>query len=139
MEKAKAQHRAKILYVEDELLELQERATMLRDKGYIVDLAQDGSEALALLHTKQYDLVLLDIRMGPGEDLTENTEDGYQTGVAVLRRMREQLKLDVPVIVLTAFGRPDIESRMRLLGVKEFLGKPISQDLLEEYIAKHIG
>ena len=42
-------------------------ADVLSQEGRVVDLARDGSEALALLHLHHYDLILSDLRM-PGLD-----------------------------------------------------------------------
>lgn len=74
---------------------------MLRDEGYGVDQAADGSEALARLEGDELpDLIVLDLMM-PGV-----------TGWDVLEALEESPRLaSIPVVVLTAFdGRDDLPS-----------------------------
>ena len=60
----------------------------LKKKGFAVDLAKDGEEALLLMRANSYDLAILDIKM-PRMD-----------GMEMLRRLRQ--KTDMPVIFLTS-------------------------------------
>ena len=102
-----------LLVVEDDskISELLGRG--LREAGYQVDLARDGSEALLLVEEKTFDLVVLDLML-PGLD-----------GMEVLRRMRFQ-KIQAPVIILSA--RQSLEDR--LLGLRaggdDYILKPFS-------------
>ena len=102
-----------LLVVEDDskICELLGRG--LREAGYRVDLARDGSEALLLFEEKTFDLIVLDLML-PGLD-----------GMEVLRRMRFQ-KIQAPVIILSA--RQSLEDR--LLGLRaggdDYILKPFS-------------
>ncbi|HBX69715.1 MAG TPA: response regulator, partial [Chloroflexi bacterium] len=81
----------KILVVDDEKAARKSLADILRLEGYDVDAAEDGPKALKLLANKNYDLMLLDIRM-PGMD-----------GVEVMQRAIE-ISPDMQIIMLTAHG-----------------------------------
>ncbi len=80
-----------ILVVDDEeairLLYLEE----LREAGYEVRAAADGTEALRMVKEARPDLMTIDLRM-PGMD-----------GVELLRRVRE-FHRDLPIIICTAYG-----------------------------------
>ena len=83
----------------------------LHEQGYAVDWAKDGDEALSLLASFPYDLVVLDIML-PGKD-----------GFAVTRELRT-LKRNVPIVMLTA--RDAVEDRVKglELGADDYLVKP---------------
>jgi two-component system copper resistance phosphate regulon response regulator CusR len=84
----------------------------LRESGYAVDLARNGTDGLHLALEKPYELVVLDV-MVPGID-------GWQI-MAALRA-----KHDLPVIFLTA--RDHVNDRIRglELGADDYLVKPFS-------------
>ncbi len=83
----------------------------LKDEGYAVDWAQDGNEALSLLKSFPYDLVILDIML-PGKD-----------GYSITRDLRTR-KETVPILMLTA--RDSLEDRVHglELGADDYLLKP---------------
>jgi two-component system copper resistance phosphate regulon response regulator CusR len=92
----------------------------LQASGYASSVAETGSEALALLTTGGYDLVLLDIGL-PDID-----------GLSVLRKMRTQDR-QTPVIVLTA--RDAVSDRVDGLegGADDYVCKPFA---FEELLAR---
>src|SRR5437879_5269798 len=84
----------------------------LRESGYAVDLARNGTDGLHMALEHSYDLVVLDVML-PGKD-------GWQ----VMRELREQC--DLPVIFLTARDRVDDRIRGLQLGADDYLVKPFS-------------
>ena len=104
----------RILIVEDNPDILANVFDYLQLKGYTVDCAQDGLGGLHLAVTQTYDLIVLDIML-PGID-------GYQ----ICRRLREDARLDVPVIMLTA--RDTLDDRIRGFGTgaDDYLVKPFA-------------
>jgi DNA-binding response OmpR family regulator len=90
----------------------------LREAGYAVDIAQDGGEALSLLETIEYDLIILDIML-PRVD-----------GITLLRKARS-LRVRVPILLLTA--KSEVADRVNGLdaGADDYLTKPFAfQELL---------
>lgn len=95
----------------------------LKRKGFSVDLAKDGKEALALINANQYDLAILDIKM-PGI-----------SGLELLDRVRE-MKNDLLVVIMTAEAsmKNAIEAMKR--GAYDYITKPFDLDVIDAIIEK---
>ena len=104
----------RILIVEDNPDILANVLDYLQLKGYTVDCAQDGLGGLHLAVTQTYDLIVLDIML-PGID-------GYQ----ICRRLREDARLDVPIIMLTARDTLDDRIHGFNTGADDYLVKPFA-------------
>lgn len=103
----------RLLVVEDDVGIGELVSEDLSDHGYAVDWAQDGDEALSLLHSFPYDLLVLDIML-PGSD-----------GYAITEEVRGK-QLSVPVLMLTA--RDAVDDRIKGLdvGADDYLVKPFN-------------
>ncbi|ANB59970.1 response regulator transcription factor [Anoxybacteroides amylolyticum] len=84
----------------------------LENSGFSCLQAKDGEEALQLLHTKQVDLMLLDVMM-PSVD-----------GFTLCERIRE--RSDVPIVFLTARGEEWDKVKGFKLGGDDYIVKPFS-------------
>jgi two-component system nitrogen regulation response regulator NtrX len=104
-----------ILIADDEASIRQSLAGVLSDEGFEVIEAKDGAAALAKVAEDQPDLVLLDIWM-PGE----------MDGLEVLRRLREDLSVRVPVIMISGHGNIETAVKAIKLGAYDFIEKPLS-------------
>lgn len=96
--------------------------------GHIVALAADGNAAIEHVARKQFDLILMDMRM-PGMD-----------GIEAARRIRS-LEQDAgrtrtPVIIITADADDQTQEACRLAGVDALLTKPASLNKLTAIIAE---
>lgn len=104
-----------LLLVEDEESIREAFALRLRDHGYVVQTAESGDEALALLRASEPDILILDLVMPK------------LSGLEVLARAK-QSSPSLPVIVLTARGTvKDAVEAMRL-GAFDFVAKSIEMD-----------
>lgn len=113
----------RLLVVDDEIDMMAAMDAALRKKGYAVETASNGSEALLRLSTSPVDAVITDLRM-PVMD-----------GLELLRNLR-RTRPELPVIVLTAFGTiPDAVEAIQA-GASDFLMKPFSHDALDRVLAK---
>jgi class 3 adenylate cyclase len=111
---------AKILIVDDTPLNVKLLADRLSSKGYRIETAGSGAEALDKLQQWQPDLVLLDVVMPE--------MNGYE----VCRRIRDDMGNSMlPVVMITALD-PD-EERVKGLdaGADDFLTKPVNMPELE--------
>lgn len=93
----------------------------LEMKGYQVDEAENGDEALRKLAEKPPLLVLLDLQMP------------VMNGREMLQRMRANAELkDVPVVIISGFG---FEWEAELMGAQGYVGKPFEPEELQKTIA----
>lgn len=111
----------RILVIEDNKDILANVLDYLQLKGFSVDCAQDGLSGLHLASSGYYDLIVLDVML-PGID-------GYQ----LCRRLREDGRNEVPILMLTA--RDALEDRLQGLraGADDYLIKPFA---LSELVAR---
>lgn len=111
----------RILVIEDNRDILANVLDYLQLKGYSVDCAQDGLGGLHLACSAHYDLIVLDVML-PGID-------GYQ----LCRRLREEARNEVPILMLTA--RDALADRLQGLnaGADDYLIKPFA---LSELVAR---
>ena len=113
-----------VLVVDDEpdLIELCRMS--FETAGHRVTVAAGGDEAIAALVDGRPDVVLLDFMM-PGVD-----------GLTVLERMRRDAdpRSGVPVVMLSAKGRPEDALRGLAAGATAYVTKPFGIDALEELL-----
>ncbi len=107
--------KARILIVDDEEDFATALAERMVNRGFSVDTAFSGSEALEFVQSKPYDAVVLDLAM-PGMD-----------GMETLKSMLT-IKADLQVIILT--GRATVPKSVKAVkeGAFEFLEKPVRLD-----------
>lgn len=105
---------ADLLIVDDEDKMRTLLSMMLERKGFRVDQAGHGRQALELLEKKEYNLVISDIKM-PEMD-----------GKALIRAMRKQ-KILTPVIFITAFATIDSAVEMMQEGASDYVTKPFDE------------
>lgn len=107
----------KLLIVEDDVKISSFLSKGLTEENYVVDCCFDGEEALYLIETNSYDLIILDL-MIPLID-----------GVSLCKIVREK-NITIPIIMLTA--KSSIEEKVAGLnsGANDYLAKPFSFDEL---------
>ena len=109
---------SRILVVEDESHIAQGLRFNLEAEGHLVETTGSGEDALSLLkHDGAFDLVLLDVML-PGKD-----------GFTVASELR-QLQNFIPILMLTARGRPEDVLRGFECGADDYLPKPFNLDIL---------
>ncbi|MCA0756433.1 response regulator [Paenibacillus sp. N4] len=115
---------SRILLAEDNKINQLVAIEILKEQGYVIGLAENGSEVLERLEQEQWDLILMDIHM-PVMD-----------GSEAVRIIRSQRKYDdIPIIAVTAnVVRGDHERYLRL-GMNDVVTKPIASDRLHKVIS----
>lgn len=105
----------KILVIEDDAFFREIFSDILKEEGYQVETASSGKEALALLSTNRYQLIVTDLVL---QDIS---------GLDILSRTK-QIDAETEVIVVTGYG--NMESAIYALknGARDYLVKPISHD-----------
>ena len=112
-----------ILVVDDEPLVRYTVHMLLEDDGYIVDEAESGDAALALLEPGKFDMVFTDYCM-PGMK-------GDQLAAAIKKRSPKQA-----VVMITAFPEKLTCSDCPLGGIDSFICKPFELETLRSAIAR---
>jgi signal transduction histidine kinase/CheY-like chemotaxis protein len=118
---------AKVLVVEDNKMNQSLLRHLLTAWKLSFDMVDSGIEALEKLWTGSYDLVLMDVQM-PGMD-----------GYATTREIRSKLKLDIPIIAMTAHAAPGDREKSLQNGMNEYIAKPIDERELFRIIAQFTG
>ncbi len=116
---------AYILVVDDEGANRYSVSKTLQRVGYIVSEAASGEEALEIMNTQTYDVVLTDIRM-PGLD-----------GVELLRQIKEESP-DVIVILMTAYASLGTAVEALRLGAHDYLIKPSSSQDIRQSVSRGV-
>lgn len=107
----------RILVVEDDKKVASFLEQGLREDGYSVDVAHDGTQGYSMAHVHDYDLLILDVML-PGKN-----------GVDIVRGLRQE---DTPVPILLLTARDAAEDVVRGLdaGADDYLTKPFRFEVL---------
>jgi signal transduction histidine kinase/DNA-binding response OmpR family regulator len=104
----------RLLVVEDNLVNQKVVQAVLRKKGYRMDVANDGREALSKMEHANYDLILMDVQM-PVLD-----------GLEATRLIRRERRWDrMPVIAMTAHAMNGDRERCLQAGMNAYISKPV--------------
>jgi two-component system, OmpR family, KDP operon response regulator KdpE len=103
---------ARVLVVDDDPEITRALRSILAGHGYDPVIASTGEEGLDSLGRRHPDLVLLDVSL-PGVD-----------GLEFARTVREDLGLDLPIVVLSAHGEEEQKVKALDLGADDYLTKP---------------
>jgi len=116
-----------ILLVEDDEVNKEVTSLMLQKRGYIVDNANNGKDALKLLGSNKHDLIFMDIQM--------SEIDGIQTTQEI--RKRELItNQHITIIAMTAYALQGDRNRFLSMGMDEYISKPFDMKSLFEIIDK---
>lgn len=112
----------KILLFEDNLLNKKLGERIISDLGYNLTIVSDGVEGLEWLKENKADLILMDLRMPE--------MDGYEATSII----RKELKLDIPIIAISAHSLNQEKAKCLEYGMNDFISKPFKLDDLSNKI-----
>ena len=116
-----------ILVVDDIRVGRKVLVKLLRMQGYQVSAAEDGVQALELIRSQPFDLILLDILMP--------RMDGYQ----VLEKIKTDPKLNhISVIMISSVDETAPIIRCIELGADDYVTKPYNRVLLQARIKQYV-
>lgn len=118
----------RVLVVDDNHLNLEVIQRILALEGAIPTLCATGQEALAALEQSPqgFDLVLTDMQM-PGLD-----------GCDVSQLIRNKMRLQLPIVALTAGATTTQQQKAEQAGIDDFLSKPIEPARLIRVLRQHV-
>ena len=116
-----------ILLVEDNAVNQKVVLAILTKRGFHVDIAANGLEALSALQKGKYDLVLMDVQMP------------YMDGIEATRKIRSELHLtDLPIIAMTAHAMTGDRERCLDAGMNDYASKPVNPATLVHTIMRYL-
>lgn len=115
----------RILWTDDEIDILRSHILFLNEKGYDVDIATNGNDAVDLIHNNQYDLILLDENM-PGI-----------SGIDTLNRIRE-INSEIPVVMITKSEEENIMETAIGSKIADYLIKPVNPNQILLTVKKNL-
>ena len=118
----------RLLLVEDNLANQAVACGMLELAGATVDVVENGQQAVDRLSMRQseYDLVLMDMQM-PVMD-----------GFTATRILRQELKLTLPIVAMTAGVLESERERSVTVGISAFIPKPIEVEEMLAVLLRHL-
>jgi len=114
----------RLLIVDDEeaILYAYKRLFGAPKRGIIVDTAKSMQEAVDLLKTHKYKVVLTDLRLGIEDDL-----GGFR-----LIKLIKSFDSNIKIILVTAYGNFQVEKESYEMGADYYLEKPVPTDALRK-------
>jgi len=114
----------RLLLVEDNVLNQEIAAAILKESGFDVDIAEDGDIAVEIMRKaspEKYDLILMDIQMPK--------MDGY-TATREIRTLSNPQIANIPIVAMTANAFDSDKVKAIKAGMNAHVAKPIDIDLL---------
>jgi two-component system, sensor histidine kinase and response regulator len=115
----------RVLLVEDNEINQLVAQEILRDAGYLVEVAGNGQIAVDMVREREWDLVLMDMQM-PVMDGLEAT--------ACIRKLADRANL--PIIAMTANAMQRDRERCLAAGMNDFVTKPVDPEELYKVLMK---
>ena len=110
----------RVLLAEDNKINQMFAVALLKKAGHLVDVAQNGNEAVDAVRRSQYDLVLMDVQM-PELDGIEATRE--------IRTMGPP-KCTIPIVAMTANAMAGAKEQYLAAGMDYYIPKPVRAELL---------
>ena len=115
---AKSSDKKRILLVDDDREIVESLRITLEAKGYEILIARDGNQGLAMAEREDPDLVILDMMMPK------------RSGFLVLEKLRRSRPIPLRVIMITANEGSRHKAYAEMLGVDDYVRKPVAMDRL---------
>ncbi len=116
----------RILLAEDNPVNQRVAASMLEHLGFLVDVVEDGAEAVRAAHLTSYRAILMDCQMP--------VLDGYQATTEIRSQQGEHPR--VPIIAVTASAMKWDQERCLAAGMDDYVPKPLGLDALAAVLAR---
>lgn len=123
--------RARILIVEDNVVNQMVGKAMLENLNCEVALVCNGAEAVDIFSSQQFDLILMDCNMP--------VMDGFEATRRIRALEQQKNIIPTPIVALTAHALEDVKQACFDAGMDEYLSKPVDQVQLGNLLQKFLG
>jgi len=117
---------SKILFAEDNIINQEIVIGLLEGSGIVLDIANDGKEAVEMFKNGDYELILMDYQMP------------IMDGLIATKKIRE-IDSKIPIIALTANAMKEDVDKTREVGMDEHLNKPVDANELYDTLIRFIS
>jgi CheY-like chemotaxis protein len=117
-----------ILLVEDDLVSAYAAVRLMEKRGIQVVHVVNGAQALEVLRSREFDLVLMDVQMP--------VMDGVAATRAIRNNEAGEAARSLPIIALTAYAMDDDKTIFLDAGMNDYLPKPVRLENLEAGIGR---
>jgi CheY-like chemotaxis protein len=121
-------HPGRILLVEDSPTSQEVALELLHHLGLQTDVVKNGKEAVEILRTKPYDLVLMDVHMPE--------MDGLEATRIIRSAQGRALNPQIPIIAMTAYAMVSDRQDCLRSGMNDYLAKPITPSALKALLSQ---
>ena len=119
---------SRILLVDDNLINQKVVVKCLENQGATVEVANNGKEAIDMLISNEYHLVIMDLQMP--------VMDGYEATKIIRTELSKQIT-NIPIIAMTASALISDKAKCLSSGMNDYIAKPFqAKDLYEKIIAQ---
>jgi len=125
------QYEARILVVEDNVVNQKVAQGMLRKFGLNIELAANGEEALSSLRKFEFDLVFMDCQMP--------VMDGFDATRRIRDPKSNVLDTDIAVVAMTANAMQGDRERCLEAGMNDYVAKPVDLGSLAKILAEYLS
>ena len=116
---------ARLLLAEDNCINREVAIELIRHAGLLLDVAEDGQQALKMINENNYDLILMDVQMPVMNGLEATKQIRLLDG-----------KKDLPILAMTANVFEDDKRTCLASGMNDFVAKPIDPEILFSTLLK---
>ena len=120
----------RVLLAEDNAVNREIVAAILHGLGCVVELAEDGAQAVLAARSGSHDVILMDCQMP--------MMDGYAASRAIRRDEGEAGRAAVPIIALTANALAGDREQCLAAGMDDHVAKPVTRDQLALALRRHL-
>ena len=130
------------VWIEDDWPIMMPLMEPLQEAGHRLTIVSSKKEALSDIELlRSVDLIFLDLIIPHGDKRTNAFKAGRETdaGMELAQTLVTKLHIQTPIVVMTVVRSQSVHKRLRDMGLRTILVKPVLITEVEEAITEHLG